>query len=181
MQQEQVITGNSVDEIWQQINADFESLSALNDYHVVLQHGKRRITLDIDIHLGGEEEGGYETTIFTALLPPQNGFRFAIHPEDLLQEVGKFFGLEDKEIGYPEFDADVIVKTNDVPKVHTLLSDAGTRQLFQDLSGYSLSIKDDHKIAGEHLELNILHGITDAGTLKEIYQAYYSILSKLDV
>ncbi len=181
MEQRKVITGNSVEELWEQINTDFANLVALNDYHVILQHGDKKITLDIDIHLGGELEGGYETTIFTALIPPQNGFRFAIHPEDIIQEVGKFFGLEDKEIGYPEFDADVIVKTNDVPKVADLFADAETRLLFKDLSGYSLSIKDDHKIEGEHLELNILHGITNAGILKEIYQAYYIILSKLSV
>ena len=178
MIQEKLITGQTTEEIWEQINSDFATIEDLNDYHIVIEQAGRHITLDIDIDFGGGFEGGYEITALTAPLSATS-FRFAIHPQDFLYEIGKLFGVQDVAIGYPEFDKNVIVKTNDEFKVKQLFADNKIREIFQSLSGYSLSItedEDDRVI----LELNIQRGITDAAELLPIYSAFYQILSSID-
>jgi hypothetical protein len=178
MIQEKLITGQTTEEVWEQINTDFATLDSLNDYHIVIEQAGRHITLDIDIDFGGGFEGGYEITALTAPLPPTS-FRFAIHPQDFLYEIGKLFGVQDVAIGYPEFDKNVIVKTNDEVKVRQLFADPDTREIFQSLSGYSLSITEDEndKVL---LELNIQRGIIDADELLPLYTAFYNILNSLD-
>jgi hypothetical protein len=177
MIQEKLITGQTTAEVWEQINADFASTEDLNDYHIVIEQAGKQITLDIDIDFGGGFEGGYEITALTAPLP-NTSYRFAIHPQDFLYEIGKLFGVQDVTLGYPEFDKDVIVKTNDEIRTKQLFADSSIREIFQSLSGYSLSITEDEddKLL---LELNIQRGITDGEELLKIYTAYYEILNSL--
>lgn len=178
MIQEKLITGNTTEEVWEQINADYANLESVNDYHIAIEQAGHHITLDIDIDLGGGFEGGYEITSLTARLR-NTSFRFAIHPQDFLYEIGKLFGIQDVKIGYPEFDKNVIVKTNDEIRVKQLFADPSIREVFQSLSGYSLGISEDEDDT-LLLELNIQRGITDAAELLNIYSAYYKVLSSLD-
>ncbi len=116
MTQEKIISGNE-DEIWQQITADFIKEDDLLEYRVVIEQQNRRILLDIDIDLGGGFEGGFESTMLRSQLESIGDFRFAIHDESFIDEVGKFFGMQDVVIGYPEFDKKVLIKSNDERKV----------------------------------------------------------------
>ena len=59
-------------------------------------HGNRKIVLEIDIDLGGGFESGYETTVFSADLHTAPAFRFAIHEQHFTDEIGKFFGVEER-------------------------------------------------------------------------------------
>ncbi|RXK83666.1 hypothetical protein [Filimonas effusa] len=174
MTQERMITGSTTEEVWDQINSDFETLEDVSHYHVLINHAGTRIALDIDIDLGGGFEGGYEVTSITAAIPDTT-FRFAIHPQDFVYEIGKLFGIQDVTIGYPEFDKNVIVKTNDDTKVKKLFADSEVREAFQDLSGYSLGITEGDKEQLQ-LELNIQRGIIDASELLVLYSAYYKVL-----
>jgi hypothetical protein len=95
-----VITG-SEDEIWQQIAKDFNEESDLLEYQALIEYENKRIFLSIDIDLGGGFEGGYESTMLRSQLQSTGDFRFAIHEESFIDEVGKFFGMQDVLIGLP--------------------------------------------------------------------------------
>lgn len=183
MQYRKIISGASEEEVWQQISADFAAEEDLLTYNVIIQQGNTSINLDIDIDPGGGFESGFEsTTLISKVTGPQN-FQFAIHHENFLDEIGKFFGMQDVTTGYEEFDNKVVVKTNDEAQVKVLFEDAGTRQLFQSLNDYTLGITkhETTKNAHQHfLEFIIDEGIVDTNQLQKIYHAFFNVLTLLN-
>ncbi|MCY7422522.1 MAG: hypothetical protein LH478_12360, partial [Chitinophagaceae bacterium] len=125
-----VIKGETEDEIWQQVRSDFEGEDLLG-YNALLEGANHIVELDIDIDLGGGFEGGYEITRFISKLPVADDFKFALHKEDFLDEIGKFFGMQDIKLGYVDFDKHVIVKTNDEARIKELFSDEQLRLFVQ--------------------------------------------------
>jgi hypothetical protein len=173
-----MIQGSTTNEIWQQVTNDLAGKDIL-EYDVVLQQeGLPAILLEIEIDLGGGFEGGYEWTRFSAPVSVQDDFRFALHHESFLDKAGKLLGLEDKVIGYEDFDAAVIVKTNDEQKVKAIFADAATRNFFQTLEDFNLHIVH-HENASTKLELEIERGITDPTELRTAYEAFSKVLVQL--
>ena len=179
-QQRRRITGTGHQEIWDEINADFNSGNSLHDYHVVVELNNQPIELDIVSSPGGSAEGGYDTTRLTAHLPGHKGFHFAIHPEDFLYKIGKLFGMQDIQTGYPEFDKNVIVKTNNPEFFKGLFASADVRHVFENLSGYSFKILPHDELQGDHLELYIMRGITSARDLQPIFDAFATVAGALN-
>ena len=180
MEQRRRIAANDTQEIWNAIHNDFNSGESLHDYHVVVNYNSHDVELDIVSSPGGSAEGGYDTTRLTTHLAGNRGFHFAIHPEDFLYKIGKLFGMEDIQTGYPEFDKNVIVKTNDPQLFKTLFADAEVRHVFENLSGYSFKILPHDEREGDHLELYILRGITNASELQPIVDAFVTVATALD-
>jgi hypothetical protein len=183
MAAERHITGHSVDQVWAQVHSDLTQSPDLLQYRAVIEQQNRSILLDIDIDLGGGFEGGFATTILSARFPNPDGFRFALHEESFFDDLGKFFGMQDVEIGYPEFDARIIVKTNDEARVRTMLKDNQTRTVLQTLKDFTFEIVlADGDAVGEDatLELIIEEGITDPVRLKEIYRVFFGILALIN-
>jgi hypothetical protein len=184
MKDQNFISGSNEDEVWQQISAQLASNPELLEYMAVIVQQDRKVILDIDIDLGGGFESGYETTTLTAPLQSSTDFRFAIHPQQFTDGIGKFFGMEDVEIGFNEFDEKFIVKTNDPLRVKKIFEDALVRAEFKNLPNFSLGITYHHSVESEtekpYLELLIETGITDAGKLREIYHAFFSVLVLID-
>ncbi len=180
MEQKRRIAGTTSNEVWDHINADFTSGESIHNYHVVIGLDNQEIELDIMSSPGGSAEGGYDTTRLTAHLTGHRGFHFAIHPEDFLYKIGKLFGMEDITTGYPEFDKNVMVKTNDPQKFKSIFSGEDVRQGFQTLSGYSFKIVPHDEMEGDHLELYIQRGITNARELEPIFSAFCHVATSLE-
>lgn len=180
-----LIKGSSQDEIWQQIEKQFVADPEPLEYTAVIEQGGHQVVLDIDIDLGGGFESGYETTSFTAPLHTSNAFRFAIHEEHFTDEIGKFFGMQDVVLGYDQFDEKLIIKTNDPQKLKEVFADESVRTVIQELENFTFGItthhSSDNAIKEPFLELSIELGITDVKKLKEIYRAYYTVLTALEV
>ncbi len=176
MKQTNTITASTTDEILQQVAADM-TLEGSNNYNVVISYEGNNIELDISSSPGGGEGGGYDTTSLAANIPTTS-FRFAIYPEDFLNKIGKVFGSQDVKIGYTEFDERAIVHTNDEQKVKQLLADESVRKVFQSLSGYSLHIIQ-HNDRETILELTMQHAVRDMTELRQIFNAFYSVLTSL--
>jgi len=177
------IIGNTADEIWQQVSADLSSQDVY-EYNVLLEQDGFKVELMIDIDLGGGFEGGYEYTTFKAPIALEHDFRFALHHENLIDTAGKFFGMEDIEIGYPEFDQELIIKTNDKDRTRQIFSDAKLREVFKSLHSFTLHLTHHH-VDGDNekqpfLELTIEEGITDAKELRNLYDAFYKVLSGIE-
>jgi hypothetical protein len=173
------ITGDAT-EIWHQINTDFVTGNDLHNYQVTIQHGERNIDLDIVSSPGGSDEGGYDITTLSAPLPAHTNLRFEIHPEDFLNKIGKIFGGEDVVLGYPEFDNNVIVKTNNAHLLKRVLAAPEVREVFLSLSGYSFRIDKNDKREGNYLELLIQRSLINAADLKRVFDAFCHVLDFLD-
>lgn len=176
MQVAKTIAGNSTEEVWQQLQADFDTLITFSDYSIQIEQENHHIELSLGVHQGGSEEGGYEYTTLTAPLSIRNEFFFSIYPQDVFTEIGKLLGLEDITTGYTEFDDQVIVKTNDPDKFRHVFSSKDTRQVFETLSSYSFQLATDKSKDCCVLDLKIQRAITDSAELKRIYRSFYQVL-----
>jgi hypothetical protein len=179
MEQTTIISGNNEDEIWQQVTADMNAGKELLEYEVVLNQDGRKVSLDIDVDPGGGFESGYEFTKLSASIQKKNDFRFAIHHEGFIDTMGKFFGMEDVSIGYPAFDERLIIKTNHKKKVRAIFTDSSIREVFQQLTDFTMHITHHHEEG--FLELEIQHAITDPIELRKIYHAFFKILALIDM
>lgn len=184
MKQENIISGRTEDEVWKQVNAQFLANPDPLEYTAVIVQEDKKIVLDIDIDLGGGFESGYETTAFTAELHNAPAFRFAIHEQHFTDEIGKFFGMEDVEIGFIEFDKKLIVKTNDKLRIREIFNDEQVRKVFQSLNDFKFGItyRKDKSSEKNHpfLELQIESAITNPRQLREIYHTFFSVLVLVD-
>ncbi|EHQ30313.1 hypothetical protein [Mucilaginibacter paludis] len=177
MEIDKAYIGTTEDEIWQQIATDINDDTL--EYRAMIEQDDKHVMLDIDIDLGGGFEGGYATTSYSAPVANHN-FKFAVHEEHFTDEIGKFFGMQDVEIGYPELDHHLVIKTNDEEKVKTLFVDPKVREVFTSLTDFDFGIHlhdiEDSDEKQAFLELNIEDGITDIPTLKELYHVFYTVL-----
>jgi hypothetical protein len=187
------VTAADDNAIWQQVSQDLEATSIPFQYAVNIRRNTQTIALMIEVDPGGGFEGSFETTTFTApvaiqfttlrseIAEDEKHFRFALHDEGFIDKLGKFFGMEDIETGYPEFDKKIIVKANDKEKLKAIFSNATARKVFQSLESFRLEIVHYEKEAkNSSLELMIDRGITDPAALRKIYDGFVSVLDALD-
>ncbi len=113
-------------------------------------------------------------------------FRFVIHRTGLLDELGKLFGMQDVEVGEPEFDRSFILQSNDPSKVRMLFGSAELRALVQRQANIHLSIVDDEGWFGEryHPDVNVLvfdvaESIDDTARLKGLFDIFAETLDSL--
>ncbi|MEO8109688.1 MAG: hypothetical protein ABI594_06650 [Ginsengibacter sp.] len=182
MEIEKIINGNNPREIWNQIGEDLKANEF--DYTAVINYQDSKIIFNIEIDPGGGFEGGYQTTMLRSELQHAGDFKFAIHHQGLLDEIGKFFGMQDIETGYPEFDKKVIVKSNDEAKVKSIFADAQIRSVFKEIDDFILHIVKHHIDETEKqvnfLELTIEEAIVDTARLVSLFNAFYNVLSEIE-
>jgi hypothetical protein len=173
-----IIKGANEEDIWLQVSKDLAAEDIL-EYNVIVQQGTYQVEIDVDIDLGGGFEGGFELTTLRSVLNDTDDFRFAIHKEHFIDEIGKFFGMQDVIIGYPEFDKHVIIKTNSEEKVKALFADEQLRTFLQSLEeDFTLGIATHHH--QQVLEFSLEKGVTDPTSLRQIYHYFYSVLTFID-
>lgn len=170
-------TGKTTEDIWQQVSADLSG-QEIYEYDVILVQDGVQVEMVIDIDLGGGFESGYEYTSFKAPVTSENDFRFALHHQGLIDTAGKFLGMEDVLIGYPEFDEALIIKTSDRDRTRRVFSDIKVRAVFQSLQLFNLHLTHAHK--KPFLELTIEEGITDEERLRNLYDAFYKVLREIE-
>lgn len=61
--------------------------------------------------------------------------------EHFIDAAGKFFGMQDKVIGYPEFDEKVIVKSNNEKQVKELFKDEQVRSTLASIDDFRFSLQ----------------------------------------
>lgn len=175
---------------WSEISQPLNESPIPLKFEAVLNLAKSPITINVDIDPGGGFEGGYELTSLTAAVPIQftslsapidkDDYSFSVHDEGLLDRVGKFFGMEDMITGDPDFDKNLVVKTNNMEKTKRIFSDADIRKIFQDLKYFSFQIENDGKPeGGRTLEFLMDKAVTKPDELKKIVLAFSAILDEL--
>jgi len=165
--------------LWTNVQADIVATSDFLRYDATLELPNSKTFLSVDIDLGGGFQGGISTTSFKAHLSTAPSFKFAIHDETFMDEIGKFFGMQDVVIGYPEFDDLLIIKTDNEEMTRLVFSDMEARKTIQKLTNFSMYV--EHSEGNQSsLSLIINEGITDVERLEALHSAFLSVLAALE-
>lgn len=117
--------GPSREEIWRQlaseIDANYVEGNLWKRDKVQAFHAGWLITL--------EEHGRYHHTRLRAPFLNPGGFRFTVYRKGIFTELGKYLGMQDVEVGHPDFDRDFVIKGTDDAKLRQIFGNARIREL----------------------------------------------------
>lgn len=182
------IFGLNKEEVWQQlckeIGADFIDGGFWKGDKVLARVKEWTITLDTYTVSTGKSHVTY--TRMRAPYVNADGFRFKIYRKSMLSDIGKYFGMKDIEVGYPEFDRDFIIKASDESKVRSLFMNDKIRALIHEQPSISLEVKDDEGWFSKNfpegvdeLYFQVTGVITDVKRLKSLYDLFGETLNHL--
>ena len=180
--------GPSQEEIWTQfaeeVGADFEDGGFFKAKKVVGKFENWLITLDTYTVSTGKSSNTY--TRIRAPYVNKDNFNFKIYKKGLFSEIGKTLGMQDIEIGDPEFDEMFVIKGNDEAKLIELFSSDKIRELISGQKNFHMEVKDDEGWFGSQFPEGVdelyfqTHGvIKDIERLKDLYMLFSLILNKL--
>ncbi len=118
--------GPNKDEVWrqlsQEIGAEFVEGGLRKGNKVQAHVGTWTITFDI-LH---RDHAALTRHVHPDACPLVNaeGFRFTIYRKGIFSDLGKLLGMQDIEVGDPEFDEAFIIKGTDEYKVRDLFANA---------------------------------------------------------
>lgn len=114
-------------EIWQQLaeqlDADFFRGNMIKTDRVEAFHGPWVVTLDTFM---------IDKAVYTRMRAPyvnRDDFRFKIMRQHLGHRIGKVLGLQDVEVGHPDFDRKFVIQGNDERKLKMMFANPQVRQL----------------------------------------------------
>jgi hypothetical protein len=182
------IFGPSQDEIWRQlcdeIGAKFVEGGFWQGNKVQAHVKEWTVTLDTYTVSTGKSSVTY--TRMRAPYVNQDGFRFAIYRQGLFSNLGKLLGMQDIEVGDPEFDRDFVIKGSDEYKVLALFANPKIRQLIQAQPSIHLQVKDAEGWFGasfpegvDELYFEVVGVIKDVERLKSLYELFAETLNHL--
>ena len=180
--------GPSKDELWrqlsQEIGAEFVEGGLWKGNKVQAHVGPWTITLDT-YTVSTSKSHVTHTRMRAPYINPE-GFRFTIYRKNLFSDLGKFLGMQDIEVGDPEFDEAFIIKGNDESKVASLFSNSKIRQMIQDQPTIRLEVKDsegwfDSKFPEkvDELHFQVVGVIKDVERLKSLFDLFAAVLDQL--
>ena len=142
------------------------------------------VALDTDTESSGESSVTY-TRVRAPCVNP-HGFRFTVYRKGFLSEFGKPLGMQDIEVGDPDFDEAFIVQGNDEARVRTFLLDPKLRALIRSRPEIQLSIKDCEGWFGprfpedvDELHFLVVGVIEDVERLKALFELFSVALERL--
>ena len=154
-----------------EIGAEFIEGGFLRSAKVVAKVKDWTITLDTFTESG---EGG--STTYTRIRAPYmsgDGFQFKIYRKGFVSKLGKHLGMQDSEIGHPEFDRDFIIKSNEASKVRALFANPQIRQLIQAQPSIYF------KLTRSKLYFKATGVIKDVARLKALFELFEETLQQL--
>ena len=132
---------------------------------------------------------GKVTIVYTRMRAPfvnPSGFRFLVYRKSLFTGLGKFFGMQDIEVGDSLFDDQFVVQSTDEAKIQILLSAPRLRELIAAQKDINFGVKDDEGWFGTKFpdgvdELHFVRAgiIKDLERLKLLYELFAETLDEL--
>ena len=180
--------GPSREEVWRRLSEEIGGRYVDGSWskagRVDVTHGEWTVTLDTYAVSNGKT-----VVVFTRMRAPYvnpEGFRFTVYRRSVFSGVGKWFGMQDVEIGDAEFDDDFIVKATDESRVRQLLSSTRLRELLRAQPSIHFSVKDDEGWFGAKYPegvdvLSFVVGgvIKDVERLKTLFELFSVTLDEL--
>ena len=182
------IFGPSKDEIWAQIATDIGGEFIQGGFWgkdvIIYKHSEWQILLDTYVVSAGTSS--YTVTRMRAPFVNKDDLYFKISRQGFFSSIGKFFGMQDIEIGDPFFDAQFIIKGNNPEKIKLLLADKNIQELCQRQPRIQLRIKDDEGRFGtdfpegvDELCFECVGVIKETALLKSLFALFCLILERL--
>ncbi|MFT4691193.1 MAG: DUF3137 domain-containing protein [Verrucomicrobiia bacterium] len=186
------IFGPSQDEIWSQIAAeiggDYIDGGFWNKSELRFRHGEWELLLDTYTVSTSNGKTSSSTT-YTRLRAPfvnKDDLYFKIYREGFFATVGKFFGMQDINIGDPYFDDSFVIKGNQEVKIRQLLADAELKKLIDRQPQVHLEIRDDEGWFGgdfpegtDELYFQRVGLMKETQELKDLFQLFCRTLERL--
>lgn len=180
--------GPSQEEIWGQLSREIGGMltgGAWSGMKVQAQTGDWIVTLDTYTQSTGKSSVTY--TRIRAPFVNRDGLRLAIYRAGLFTELGKFFGVQDIEIGDPFFDDTFVVQGNSEPKVRALFANPRIRELLHaQPSIYLATRREEAWLWGpkypegvDVLYFSVVGVIRDLAILRTLFDLYAEVLNQL--
>ena len=180
--------GPSREEMWrqlcQELQADYIKGGFWKGDKVRANFKQWTITLDTYTVSNGET-----STTYTRLRAPYvnaDGFRFTVYRKSIFTGIGKFFGMQDIEIGDPWFDEKFVIQGNSTEKVIQFFRNPRIRELIHRQPSVHLTVKDDEGWFGatfpkgvDELVFEVPGVIKDVARLKALYELFAESLNQL--
>lgn len=180
--------GPSRAEIWKKLGAELGARYTAGTWRhsdrIDVVHGPWTITLDTytvhanNVHLP-----------FTRLRAPflnTEGLRLKIYRSSIFAEIGKWFGMQDIEVGSVQFDEDFVIKANHDGRVRSFCGNASLRQKLAAQKSITLSVEDNEgwfgpKFPPDTDELRVVIGghLKDTARIKELFDLFAEALDQL--
>jgi hypothetical protein len=178
----------SKDEVWGQlcreIGGELIDKGFWKGKNVQAQVGPWTIVLDTYTVSEGESSTTY-TRLRAPFLNP-GGFRFATYRKGPFSGMGKLFGMQDIEVGDPEFDEAFIIQGNDEETVRELFGNTRIRELMLAQPRIRFEIKDNEGWFGarfpEYADVLVFQArgvIKDVALLKDLFKLHSTLLDQL--
>ena len=188
MSKRKSIFGSSKDEIWTQVATDIGGEFIEGGFWgtdvLIYKHGEWQILLDTYVVSTGKSS--HRVTRMRAPFVNKDGLYFKISREGFFSSIGKFFGMQDIEIGDPFFDKQFIIKGNNPQKIKLLLADGRIKELCQSQPRIHLRIKDDEGWFGtdfpegvDELYFECVGVIKETERLKALFGLFCLVLQRL--
>jgi len=177
--------GPSRDEVWRQLSEEIGAEVVQGGFwkggsKVKAHVGPWTVTLDLN------NDGESQSTRIRAPYVNPEGFRFTIYRKGFFSDLGKLLGMQDIEVGDPEFDEAFIIKGNDEGKVCSLFANPKIRQMILAQPKIRLEVKDSEGWFGpkfpegvDELHFKVLGVIKDVERLKTLFDLFAAVLDQL--
>lgn len=145
-------------------------------------------TITLDTYTSGAGKDKITYTRMRAPFVSTDEFRFTIYHKSSFSELGKYWGLqEDIEVGYPDFDRDFIIKSNNQSQAQALFASLKIRQLIKSQPfsvNFGVREEDDTFGSGflkgvDELYCEVEGIIEDVERLKSLYELFAETLNHL--
>ncbi len=182
------VFGPSRKEIWHQfcdeVGGQYHVGGFLKSDKVIIRHGAWTTVLDTVNQNAGQHSQTY-TRIRAPYVNP-GGFRFTIYRKTIFTGIGKLLGMQDVEVGDPDFDAAFVVRGNDEGRLRALLANERIRQLIAMQPAIYFTVKDDEGRFGpkfpkevDEIYFGVAGVIKDLDRLKALYYLFVETLNHL--
>lgn len=180
--------GPSRKEIWHQLSDQLGATYVDGGFgksdKVQVQVDEWTVTLDTYVVSTGKS-----AMVFTRMRAPfvnADGFRFKISRKGVFTALGKLLGMQDVEVGFPEFDDAFVIKGTDEAKLRALFGNPEIRRLLQAQPAVDFEVRSDEGWFAVEFpegvdELRfVVHGvIKDVDRLKLLYDLFAAVLHHL--
>ncbi len=134
------------------------------------------------------KKGGSATTTIEATFTAKADFKFALHRQKWVDGVSKLLGMQDIEIGDPEFDAEFVIKGNDEKVIKKILEPPAMRRALLDEPSLQLSVETEQdqkapssRALHDHngtISVRTQGAVDDFERLKAIYELVWAMLDQ---
>jgi hypothetical protein len=182
------VFGPSQDEVWrklsEELGAEYSGGSFWRGGKVEVRVGEWIILLDTYTVSTGQSSVTY--TRMRAPYVNADGFRFKIYREGFFSGIGKFFGMQDVVVGFPEFDKEFVIQGSDETKLRALFAHPRIRELIREQPHISFEVKDNEGWFGpsfpedvDELVFAVAGVIKDPERLKLLFSLFAHTLNHL--